>query len=443
MMLLNKQEQILNRFKTISPRMAPYMETILESELKKYISIVMDLTGAPLPEDAGKSVSWKFGLQEGRKCYTSIYEEKQFRERMGRIADAESDKYETYIQKYWDPFFKEIIGTPLPETEVVEAQKNAKKHYRRLEQYGITTESAEDLFTNPKSRIVTNATWQTIVRPVVTALLQYGWYAHKYPAPITKDEWCEAIDFTSAVLYPCSKEIYEKNDPALKKAAATAFQSMSFAMANIIHTLHILEENQAVQSFQDGVQKEVQLLQARKMIEQLNDKIGHLLQTNKALSEDAARATEQKHKEMMELTHEHQKELRTRDDYITYLEQKVSSLQRKAVNTDNPSANNETEKPWTNTELPESKVLFLGGHQNMTKKLLSMFPDWTFISDDHIAKDPPSDVKLVYFWIGHASHKLRQNIFKRLPADTQIVYLSATNIDMLVNEMKEKTWNMK
>jgi hypothetical protein len=37
-------------------------------------------------------------------------------------------------------------------------------------------------------------------------------------------------------------------------------------------------------------------------------------------------------------------------------------------------------------ELPQKGILFLGGHQNMTKKLRQHFPKWTYVTDDRIRR---------------------------------------------------------
>lgn len=87
--------------------------------------------------------------------------------------------------------------------------------------------------------------------------------------------------------------------------------------------------------------------------------------------------------------------------------------------------------------LPEKGVLFLGGHPNMTKKLRRKFPKWSFITDDQFKRFPVINETIVFYWTGHSSHKLMRNIYSKLPDNTTILYVSATNLPLLISEMKD------
>jgi hypothetical protein len=86
--------------------------------------------------------------------------------------------------------------------------------------------------------------------------------------------------------------------------------------------------------------------------------------------------------------------------------------------------------------LPKKGVLFLGGHHNMTKKLQQQFPKWTFVSDDQLKRCTTINHQIVFYWTAHSSHKLMQHVYKRLPKDSVILYVTATNIPLLVSEMQ-------
>lgn len=88
------------------------------------------------------------------------------------------------------------------------------------------------------------------------------------------------------------------------------------------------------------------------------------------------------------------------------------------------------------TSLPEKGVLFLGGHQNMTKKLRKRFPKWSFVTDDQFKRVPVINQTMVFYWTGHSSHKLMRNIYSKLPVDACILYVSATNLQLLIAEME-------
>ena len=88
--------------------------------------------------------------------------------------------------------------------------------------------------------------------------------------------------------------------------------------------------------------------------------------------------------------------------------------------------------------LPKDGVLFLGGHQNMTKKLRQIFPDWEYISDDLFKRGRLGDVKTIFFWTAHSSHSMMEFINARKAEGTTYVYVTATNINRLISEMAEK-----
>lgn len=87
--------------------------------------------------------------------------------------------------------------------------------------------------------------------------------------------------------------------------------------------------------------------------------------------------------------------------------------------------------------LPQKGVLFLGGHQNMTKKLRQYFPKWTFIDDDQLKRLSTTNQRVVFYWTAHGSHKLMQYVFSKLSSDVNIIYVTSTNIALLILEMQQ------
>lgn len=87
-------------------------------------------------------------------------------------------------------------------------------------------------------------------------------------------------------------------------------------------------------------------------------------------------------------------------------------------------------------ELPQKGVLFLGGHQNMTKKLRQQFPKWTFVSDDQLKRGGSIKHNIVFYWTGHSSHKMMRYVYSKLPENSSILYVSATNLPLLIKEMQ-------
>ena len=87
--------------------------------------------------------------------------------------------------------------------------------------------------------------------------------------------------------------------------------------------------------------------------------------------------------------------------------------------------------------LPDSGVVFLGGHPNMTKKLKQHYPKWEFISDDKLKRQSKIRQETVFYWTAHGSHKLMQYTYSKLPENVNIYYVTATNIKLLIEQMNE------
>lgn len=86
--------------------------------------------------------------------------------------------------------------------------------------------------------------------------------------------------------------------------------------------------------------------------------------------------------------------------------------------------------------LPESRVLFLGGHPNLLKKVEARHPNWQFMNDGNYRSRPASNTAdVIFFWTAHSSHSLPQKAFSDLGNIPPIVYVTATNIDRLEQEM--------
>ena len=86
--------------------------------------------------------------------------------------------------------------------------------------------------------------------------------------------------------------------------------------------------------------------------------------------------------------------------------------------------------------LPRKGVLFLGGHQNMTKKLRQQFPKWTYVTDDQIRRCSSINPTVVFYWTKHSSHKMMRYVYSKLPEEASIIYVTATNISLLIEQMQ-------
>lgn len=85
--------------------------------------------------------------------------------------------------------------------------------------------------------------------------------------------------------------------------------------------------------------------------------------------------------------------------------------------------------------LPSKRVLFLGGHINMVKKLRQIFPGWQFLTDDELSNWTGNECDVIFFWTKHCSHLVMQYVNARKDKNTPYIYVTATNINRLISEM--------
>ena len=88
-----------------------------------------------------------------------------------------------------------------------------------------------------------------------------------------------------------------------------------------------------------------------------------------------------------------------------------------------------------NTEIPKKGVMFLGGHPNLIKKLQQVYPKWDFISDEQLRRKASFKQDIIFYWTGHGSHQLMEYVFNRASENAKVLYVTATNLSLLLNEM--------
>ena len=86
--------------------------------------------------------------------------------------------------------------------------------------------------------------------------------------------------------------------------------------------------------------------------------------------------------------------------------------------------------------LPLKGVLFLGGHQNMIKKLRQQYPKWTYITDDQLRRCTSVNQTVIFYWTGHSSHKMMRYVYSKLPDNANVIYVTATNLPLLIAQMQ-------
>lgn len=90
-------------------------------------------------------------------------------------------------------------------------------------------------------------------------------------------------------------------------------------------------------------------------------------------------------------------------------------------------------------ELPESGVVFLGGHTRVVRQLRQRHPGWRFVGDvssaGALADGPTSSASVVFCWYRHLTHPTFDRVTSALPG-VPVAYVSSTNIARLEAEMR-------
>ena len=89
------------------------------------------------------------------------------------------------------------------------------------------------------------------------------------------------------------------------------------------------------------------------------------------------------------------------------------------------------------TTIPTKGVMFLGGHPNLVKKLQRLYPKWEFVSDEQLRRKVCFNQRIIFYWTGHGSHQLMEYVYSRRSTDAKVLYVTATNLSLLLNEMND------
>ena len=86
-------------------------------------------------------------------------------------------------------------------------------------------------------------------------------------------------------------------------------------------------------------------------------------------------------------------------------------------------------------QIPSKGVMFLGGHPNLVKKLQQIYPKWDFVSDEQFQRKASFKQDIIFYWTGHGSHQLMEYVYSRISTNEKVMYVTATNLSLLMNEM--------
>lgn len=146
------------------------------------------------------------------------------------------------------------------------------------------------------------------------------------------------------------------------------------------------------------------------------------------------------------LVHQFNLKLKEKDGAIEQLQRRIELLENERAEQEHRAMLDAeaalTTKPWLQEDLPENGILFVGGHTNMVKKLKEIHPSWSYISD-YINASLPTKVNAIFIWPAHLSHPLWYRINETYQGREKMLYVQATNLGRLEEEMKYELWKMK
>lgn len=256
--------------------------------------------------------------------------------------------------------------------------------------------------------------------------------------PIREEEWKCAIEL---LLYISDPELYHSSDflvTFLEQHYADLLLMVLLVHCAQMHTNQCYE--QYVESEKEEGEQEVSI---DEIVSDLRNELDALKRQNAELktsmTEVKMKAAEQEKK--------HRRELLSRDAENRALNKLLQSeedsgQERTVIENENSSftSENDTQPLFEDQdllELPESRVLFVGGHKNIHKAMTNYFPNWQYITVDDTTFSIPKTCKVVFCWYNHithsAYHRLKDNLDKSIP----ICYVTATNPDRLIREMRE------
>lgn len=286
----------------------------------------------------------------------------------------------------------------------------------------------------------------------------YDLHANHYSGDsIKKDSWMQAIELTFAL---------EDLDAATVATLASPFEDEEVAdfldtrfptiicFGLLIHNLSLFSDPECAQSLYekrvgkikeesgvDALQKQIRELTQK--LTQSGKEVAALKKSNQALRQQMIGSSKN---DVSELVHEYNQQLKEKDqkineltDMVQRLEMEVSDISARSHQM--LSDNTGYVKPWADTVLPQSGVLFAGGNQNMLKKLQKKYPDWAYVSTENAPL--PTNVQIIFVMTNHV---LNHGVWSRLnlfyQGREQMRYVQATNIGKLEEEMRYEYWAM-
>ena len=94
---------------------------------------------------------------------------------------------------------------------------------------------------------------------------------------------------------------------------------------------------------------------------------------------------------------------------------------------------------YIDVELPETNVIFIGGHDSLISDLRDYYPEWTYTNrSDNRESDMPRNPIIYFIYLNSIKHDVTESGAATIPVATPKACVSSTNIMLLILEMKSE-----
>lgn len=326
------------------------------------------------------------------------------------------------------------------------------------EKYGLPEYAYE--FLAPADPKVISSTME--IRRHISGITDFTLSSWIRNIPISDNTWLSAIELALSTAGFDSDTIASL-DALSKEDLDTLIKNRYHAIlvnGVMIHTISTFAQNEIYQKLYETTYERDKEASEKKALRTENQNLrGQIGAANKKIEEQKARIKfleknksshqqkSDKEKQTATLIHQHNNETREKDRQIEQMRQRIEQLENERMEAEHRAMLNDEkiieDKPWLELELPKKNVVFLGGHQNMYKKLQDKYRGWTFMTLESGMIGLPKNPEAIFVWSGHLSHTLWQKLNEAYGGREKITYVSATNISRLEEEMKHGLWKLQ
>lgn len=269
-----------------------------------------------------------------------------------------------------------------------------------------------------------------------------------YSIELKESDWYDAID--AVIVRHAPELIDDEMCPNYTKVVEQHVQELWLNMilqSNArIRAAECVEPEIAVKSSEkdtdtSALRKEISALQEQVIL--LKARLEKSTKRALRLESEISQLNLNRSKEIMDFEAKKRNEINVLKQKVQSLEAENKILQDKALYNTMGSEGSEddgcilTDEKSVGCDLPESGVLFLGGHTNMVKKLRQRHPGWSYLGDETIPQlMTDRKVKVCFIWSKHLSHRVTHAASRNIKCTFPIVYVVSTNIELLEKEMQ-------